>query len=112
MQCRKQIVRYGAVIGLGLMAALSSCSNHANLPSGWKQQSYLITYCCSAPPKQKNLETAAKEHFNFVPASEEALNYASRYGLKVMLEHPLLSPDTVLCRGQSVQCLYDCKSRL
>ena len=62
--------------------------------SGWKQNDLLITYCCSAPATEQNIARATSEHFNMIPASEEALPIAAKHNVKVMLEHGLLTPAT------------------
>lgn len=38
---------------------------------------------------------ASSEHFNMVPAWEQTLDFAAKHGVKVMLEHGLLSPGTM-----------------
>ncbi len=37
---------------------------------------------------------AKNENFNLVPAWIEALDFAEKHGIKVMLEHGLLHPET------------------
>ena len=62
--------------------------------TGWRQNEFLISYCCSAPPTQESIARAKNENFNFVPAWIETLDFAEKQGIKVMLEHGLLHPDT------------------
>lgn len=79
-------------------ALLSSCHSLTGAlikpESEWKQNNFLITYCCSAPPTEENIRRAASEHFNMIPAPEEALPIAAKHGVKVMLEHGLLTPSS------------------
>lgn len=60
----------------------------------WSQKQFLISYCCSAPPTEESIERASNEHFNLIPAWIETLDFADKHGMKVMLEHGLLHPDT------------------
>lgn len=62
---------------------------------GWKQNQIIVSYCCSAPPTETSIKNASRENFNMIPAWEQTLDYASKHGMKVMLEHGLLSPETV-----------------
>lgn len=77
------------------LVSCSKVADHASpIHQGWKQKQLLITYSCSAPPTEKNIARAASENFNMIPASEEALPFAAKHNLRVMLEHGLLTPDT------------------
>lgn len=58
------------------------------------QKEFLISYCCSAPPTEESISRANKEHFNLIPAWIETLDFAEKHGIKVMLEHGLLHPET------------------
>lgn len=88
-----------AILGLLTgIAALSGCTRSLLLSpdaGNWIQRQLLIAYCCSAPATEKNVINAANEGFNLIPASEEALPYANRHSIRVMLEHGLLEPPTV-----------------
>ncbi|MBX9721936.1 MAG: hypothetical protein K2X81_11115 [Candidatus Obscuribacterales bacterium] len=63
--------------------------------STWTQKDLIISYCCSAPPSEINMDRAASQHFNLVPAWQETLGFAQKHNVKVMLEHGLLTPKTI-----------------
>ncbi len=51
----------------------------------------MITYCCSPPPEEEHVKTVAAEGYNLMPTSEEALPFASKYNIKLLLQHGLFS---------------------
>jgi hypothetical protein len=71
--------------------------------TGWKQNDFLISYCCSAPPIEQSMINAKNENFNLVPAWIEALDFAEKHGIKVMLEHGLLHPETAYSKEKLEQ---------
>ncbi|MBU6455282.1 MAG: hypothetical protein KGS72_26160 [Cyanobacteria bacterium REEB67] len=86
------------LLALAALNATIYWRKNADYPAfcnNWQQKEFLITYCCSTPPEEKLLKQAAREHFNMVPCSEEALKYAPKYKLSVMLEHGLLAASTM-----------------
>ena len=84
-----------AVIVAPFISSCHSLKGSIERPSlAWKLKDFLITYCCSAPATEENVARAASEHFNLVPASEEALPIAAKNNVMVMLEHGLLTPST------------------
>lgn len=83
-----------AVFALILPSCQSLTKQLNRSGSEWSQKDFLITYCCSAPPSEENIGRAASEHFNMIPAPEEALPIAAKHGVKVMLEHGLLTPSS------------------
>lgn len=79
-----------------LSVCLTSCARTNKVigahETQWKQKELFITYSCSAPPSEERIQSAAAESFNVIPASEEALDFASKHNIKVMLEHGRLTP--------------------
>ncbi len=79
-----------------LSVLLTSCAKTNKIigahETQWKQKELIITYSCSAPPTEENVKNASNENFNMIPASEEALDFAAKHNIKVMLEHGRLTP--------------------
>lgn len=63
--------------------------------NSWQQKDLIITYCCSPPPEEKYVKTVAEEGYNLLPIAEEALPFAEKYNVKVILQHALLSTKTL-----------------
>ncbi len=63
--------------------------------SAWKQKNLLITYCCSPPAQDQYFKMIAGDHFNLIPTSEEGLPLATKYNIKVLLQHGLFSTSTL-----------------
>jgi hypothetical protein len=95
---RLQLSRVASVFILSALVILSlvSCSKSRKVLGAhetlWRQKDLLITYSCSAPPTEANSQRASSESFNMIPAAEESLEFATKCGIKLMLEHGRLTP--------------------
>lgn len=61
----------------------------------WQQKDLVITYCCSPPPEEPYVKNVAAQNYNLLPIAEEALPFAEKYGVRVLLQHGLLSTKTL-----------------
>ncbi len=87
--------RYAAcLIGLTTLSLASFSPAQENQPSRWKMGTPLVTYFAGPPMTDASAKQIADGGFNLVWTPEPGLTKAQQYGLRWMLQTPLLNPRT------------------
>ncbi|PZM77711.1 MAG: hypothetical protein DKT66_25880 [Candidatus Melainabacteria bacterium] len=63
--------------------------------TGWSQKDLIITYSCSPPPEEPYVKAIADQGYNLLPIAEDALPFAEKYNVKVLLQHGLFNVKTM-----------------
>jgi hypothetical protein len=63
--------------------------------TGWSQKDLIITYSCSPPPEERYVKAIAEQGYNLLPIAEDALPFAGKYNVKVLLQHALFNIKTM-----------------
>lgn len=84
---------------LGLWWALAvgpiACGGAAAPPTGWTVGAPIVTYWCGPALTDATAQQMAEGGWNLVWCGEAELAIAQRHGLRALLTHPLLAPDSL-----------------